>query len=168
MAAIHKIKRAGCRIARKGPILVILIALLASGCGKPQPPEYYGFQDIRLGKATGGQTIVTTTLKLYNPNHFSLQLRGGEMDVYVNDKLSGHSVLDTAIFIPKKDTFYIPVSLQLDLQSIYSNALLALLDRQVKIAVNGRVKLRRDGFPFSVPFHYEANQDLNSLLPSGN
>jgi LEA14-like dessication related protein len=153
---------------KTAPILMALIVLMGTGCGKPQPPEYYGFQDLQLGRATGGQTTITTTLKLYNPNQFSLQVRGGEMDVYVNGKLSGHSVMDTTIFIPKKDTFYIPVSMQLDMQSIYSNALVALLDRQVKIAVDGRVKLRRDGFPFGVPFHYETNLDLNSLLPSGN
>jgi hypothetical protein len=91
------------------------------------------------------------------------------MDVYVNGKLSGHSELDTTIAIPKKDTFFVPVSMQLNLQDLLSNALLnSLLSKQVKIALQGKVKLRRDGFPFSVPFHYEADQDLNSLLPSAN
>jgi LEA14-like dessication related protein len=150
-------------------ILSAALAVLAMSCGKPQPPEYFGFQDFRLGKPTQGQTTVATTLKLYNPNHFSLTLRGGEMDVYVNGKLSGHSVLDTTIAIPQKDTFFVPVSMQLNMQDLLSNALLnSLLSKQVKIALQGRVRLRRDGFPFSVPFHYEADQDLNSLLPSGN
>jgi LEA14-like dessication related protein len=155
--------------ARNGCLILSAMAFLILSCGKPQPPEYFGFQDVRLGKAIQGQTTVGTTLKLYNPNHFSLTLRGGEMDVYVNGKLSGHSELDTTIAIPKKDTFFVPVSMQLNLQDLLSNALLnSLLSKQVKIALQGKVKLRRDGFPFSVPFHYEADQDLNSLLPSAN
>jgi LEA14-like dessication related protein len=148
--------------------LCVFSILLAPGCGKPEPPEYFGFQDAHMSKGLNGQTVLATTLKLFNPNHFTLTLRGGEMDVYVNDRLSGHSVLDTSIYIPKKDTFYVPVSLQVNMQDILSHALATLFSQQVKITLNGRVKLRRDGFPFSVPFHYEANQDLNGLLSPGN
>jgi LEA14-like dessication related protein len=148
--------------------LCLFAILLFSGCGKPEPPEYYGFLAARMSKGVNGQTVLATTLKLFNPNHFTLTLRGGDMDVYVNDRLSGHSVLDTSIFIPRKDTFYVPVSLRVNMQDILSHALASLFSRQVKITLNGRVKLRRDGFPFSVPFHYEANQDLNDLLSAGN
>ncbi|MDP4150107.1 MAG: LEA type 2 family protein [Bacteroidota bacterium] len=149
-------------------VLFLLSVLLFSACGKPEAPEYYGFRDARMSKGAGGLTVLATTLKLFNPNHFNITLRGGEMDVYVNDRLSGHSVLDTSIYIPRKDTFYVPVSMQVNMQDILSHALASLFGKEVKITVNGRVKLRRDGFPFSVPFHYEANQDLNGLLSSGN
>jgi len=150
------------------PVLFPLaICCFLLSCHKPEAPEYYGFQDLRIGQSAG-QTTLATTIKFYNPNRFGLQLKKAEMDVFVNGKLSGHSLLDTTIFIPRKDTFYVPVSLQLDLHSLLSNALQLLLDRQVKITLDGRVRLKRDGVPFSVPFHYEANQDLNSLIPSGN
>ncbi|HZE84990.1 MAG TPA: LEA type 2 family protein [Puia sp.] len=142
-----------------------VLFLLAMGCHKPEPPEYYGFQDLRITQSAGQQTALATTIKFYNPNPFSVQLKRAEMDVFVNGRLSGHSLLDTTISIPRKDTFYIPVSVQLDLHSLLSNALQMLLTHEVKIAVDGHVRLKRDGIPFSVPFHYEANQDLNSLLP---
>ena len=142
-----------------------VLFLLAMGCHKPEPPEYYGFQDLRITQSAGQQTSLATTIKFYNPNPFSVQLKKAEMDVFVNSKLSGHSVLDTTILIPRKDTFYVPVSLQLDLHSLLSNALQMLLTHEVKITLDGRVRLKRDGIPFSVPFHYEGSQDLNSLLP---
>ncbi len=150
------------------PIIGVLIALLpGSGCHKPEAPEYYGFQNLAIGKGSGQQTLLSATIKFYNPNPFSLQLKRAEMTLSVNGKPAGHSTLDSTVYIPKRDTFFVPVTLQLDLHSIFNNALQMLLNQQVKIACDGRVHLKRDGVPFSVPFHYEGDQDLNSLFPSG-
>jgi LEA14-like dessication related protein len=149
------------------PVGGFLVLLALAGCHKPQAPEYYGFQGLNIGKGAGVQTVLSATIKFYNPNPFSLQLRQAEMTISVNGKPAGHSVLDSTVFIPKRDTFFVPVSMQLDLHSIFNNALQMLLNQQVKIAFDGRVKLKRDGVPFSVPFHYEGDQDLNSLFPSG-
>jgi LEA14-like dessication related protein len=141
--------------------------LILTACHKPDPPVYYGFMNLSIGKGPGQETLLAATIKFYNPNPFSLQLKRAEMDISINGKPAGHSILDSTVFIPKRDTFFVPVSLQLDLHSIFNNALQMLLDKQVKIAFDGRVKLKRDGIPFSVPFHYEGEQDLNSLFPSG-
>jgi LEA14-like dessication related protein len=149
-------------------ILGVCLLLMAIACHKPDPPEYCGFLNLRIGKGQGQTTILSTSVKFYNPNPFSLTLRRADMDVSINGKPVGHAVLDSTIFIPKRDTFFIPVSLQVDLHDLFSNALQMLMDRQVKIAFDGRVKLRRDGIPFNVPFHYEGEQDLNALLPQGN
>jgi LEA14-like dessication related protein len=145
----------------------LALLLVVAGCHKPEAPEYYGFQNLAIGKGTGQQTMLSATIKFYNPNPFSLQLKKAEMTVSVNGKEAGHSTLDSTVFIPKRDTFFVPVTLQLDLHSIFNNALQMLLNQQVKIAFDGRVHLKRDGVPFVVPFHYEGDQDLNSLFPSG-
>ncbi len=146
---------------------VCALLLLLAGCHKPEAPEFYGLQQLQIGKGAGQQTLLAANVKFYNPNPFSLQLRRAEMDISINGKPVGHSQLDSTILIPKRDTFFVPVSLQLDLHSVFSNALQMLLDKQVKIAFDGRVKLKRDGIPFSVPFHYEGTQDISSLFPSG-
>jgi LEA14-like dessication related protein len=146
-------------------ICVLLVVFI--GCHKPEAPEYYGFQNLAIGKGSGQETVLSANVKFYNPNPFSLQLKRAEMAISINGKPAGHSSLDSTIFIPKRDTFFVPVALQLDLHSIFNNALQMLLDKQVKIALDGRVKLKRDGFAFSVPFHYEGDQDMSSLFPSG-
>jgi LEA14-like dessication related protein len=145
-----------------------MLFLFGTSCRKAEPPEYYGFGEIRIAQSTGRETTLATTLKLYNPNPFSLQLRKAEADVYINGKLSGHSLMDSSMLIPRKDTFFVPVSLRVDLQNIFSNALQLLLNRQVKIGLNGRVYLKRGGIPFSVPFQYEESHDLDSLMSSRN
>jgi LEA14-like dessication related protein len=140
---------------------------LAVSCHQAEAPEYYGFQDIRIGKVEGQKTTLSTTLKFYNPNPFSLQLKRAEVDVKLNALPAGHSLLDSTIFIPRKDTFFVPVSMQVDLHSIFSNALSMLLEKQVTVTLDGRVKLKRGWVSFSKPFHYEGQQDLNALMSSG-
>ncbi|MBN9380245.1 MAG: LEA type 2 family protein [Chitinophagaceae bacterium] len=144
-------------------ILVLVLAGLA-GCRKPEAPEYYGFQDLHIGRGEGQQATLGTTLKFYNPNPFSLQLKRAEMDVLLNGRPAGHSVLDSTVLIPKKDTFYVPVTMQLNLQGVLSNALQIFLEKQVTVTLDGRVHLKRGAIPFSRPFHYEGKEDLNALL----
>jgi LEA14-like dessication related protein len=143
------------------------LTIWTAGCRQPQAPEYYGFQNVQVNRVAGGQTVLATTVKLYNPNPFSLQLKRAEVDVSLNGHHAGHSLLDTTILIPQKDTFYVPVALQIDLRSIFSNALQMLMDKQVTVSLDGRVKIKRGMFTFNRPFHYDGKQDLNSLLPSG-
>ena len=138
--------------------------LLAASCRQPQAPEYYGFQDLQVIRDAGGQTTLATTVKLYNPNPFNLHLKRAEVDVLINGKHAGHSVLDSALFIPKKDTFFVPVAVQLDMKSIFSNALSLLQSSQVNVALDGRVKVSKGLMTFNRPFHYESKEDLNALL----
>lgn len=155
---------------RQAPGLYVAILsclLLTVGCRQAEAPEYYGFQDIQIGKIQGQQTVLSTTLKFYNPNSFSLQLKRAEVDVKLNNTPAGHSLLDSTIFIPQKDTFFVPVSMQVDLHGILSNALSMLLEKQVNVTLDGRVKLKRGLISFSKPFHYEGKQDLNELMNTG-
>jgi LEA14-like dessication related protein len=155
------------------PVIAILL-MSVTGCKQPLAPEYYGFQNLQVGQAAkmglaeGATTTLSATIKFYNPNPFSLQLKRAELDVSLNGKHAGHSLLDSTIFIPQKDTFYVPVAMQLDLKSIFSNALAVLLNQEATISLDGRVKIKRGAVTFSRPFHYDGKQDLKTLLPSGS
>ncbi len=145
-------------------LLILILSGLIAGCHQPQAPEYYGFQDLHIAKADGHQATLGITLKFYNPNPFSLLLKGAEMDVMLNGKPAGHSVLDSTVTILKRDTFYVPVTMQVNLQGLLTNALQILLEKQVTITLDGKVHLRRGAIPFNRPFHYEGKQDINDLL----
>jgi len=147
---------------------IAVIFLWAVGCRQPEPPEYYGFQDIQVAKAAGGQATLSTVVKLYNPNPYNLQLKRAEVDVLINGKHAGHSLLDSTVFIPRRDTFFVPISVQIDMRSIFSNALSLLQSGQVNVALDGRVKVKKGMMTFNRPFHFESKEDLNSLLPSGS
>lgn len=140
-----------------------LIAGLA-GCHQPEAPEYYGFQNIQVSRDAGGRTTLATIVKLYNPNPYNLRLKRAEVDVLINGKHAGHSLLDSSIFIRKKDTFFVPVAVELDMKSIFSNALSLLQSSKVNVALDGRVKVGKGMINFNRPFHYESKEDLNALL----
>lgn len=148
----------------KQHLTIITLVIWATGCRQPEAPVYYGFQDPQIVKGAGSQTTLSTTIKLYNPNPYNLKLLHAEVDVSINGKPAGHSLLDSTIFIPQKDTFFVPVSMQVDLKSIFSNALQILMEKQVNISLDGRVKIRRGALTFNRPFHYDGKQDINALL----
>jgi LEA14-like dessication related protein len=128
-----------------------------------------GFQDLQVGQVIDGKTNLSAMVKLYNPNSFSLNLKRAEVDIMINGQHSGHSLLDTTIFIPAKDTFYVPVVLQLDMKGLFSNALGMLMGRrEATVDLDGRVKVKKGMFTYNRPFHYEGKQDLSSLMPSGS
>jgi LEA14-like dessication related protein len=167
---MQHVKRSMRHLKMKVPGLLAAICCtwIFAGCHQPQAPEYYGFQDLRIGNADGRQATLGTTLKFYNPNPFGLTLKGAEMDVWLNGKPAGHSELDSTVEIPKKDTFYVPVTMQLNLQGLLGNALQILLEKQVTVVLDGKVHLKRGAIPFSRPFHYEGKEDINALLQGEN
>ena len=148
-------------------VILVLLAGLLHGCKQPEAPYYYGFQNLQVSQAPGAGTTLSTIVKLYNPNPYALQLRRAEVDVAINGKHAGHSLLDSTIVIPRRDTFYVPISLQVDLKSIMSNILQSFLSKQAMISLDGRVKIKRGMFTFNRTFHYEGKQDIQSLLQNG-
>jgi LEA14-like dessication related protein len=144
--------------------MVAVMLVWIAGCRQPEAPEYYGFQNIEVTRDATGQATLGTVVKLYNPNPYNLQLKRAEVDVLINGKHAGHSLLDSTIFIPKNDTFFVPVSLSLDMKAIFSNALSLLQSSTVNVALDGRVKVKKGMMTFNRPFHYESKEDLNALL----
>jgi LEA14-like dessication related protein len=147
--------------------LVLLVPVVMAGCSKPEPAEYFGFQNLQVSQVINGKTDLSATVKLFNPNPYSLKLKRLEVDIAVNGQHSGHSLIDSTILIPAKDTFYVPVTFQLDLKGLFSNALQMLMGQRIAtVDLDGRVKIKRGMFTFNRPFHYEGKQDLSSLLSS--
>lgn len=154
-------------IRRAGAGIGLVLVIAAASCKQPEAPDYYGFRDLQIGAATGSQTTVSTVVKLYNPNPYNLELKRAEVDVSINGRHAGHSLLDSTIRIPRRDTFYVPISMQVDLRAVMSNALSAMLTGQAMVSLDGRVKIRKGMLTFNRPFHYDGKQDLNALFQQG-
>jgi len=144
-------------------IFIACFFLLNMSCQKPLAPEYQGFENLQIGKLSIQESRISTNLKFYNPNSFGLQLKKAEMDIFVNEKLADHYILDSTIYISKLDTFLIPVSLKIDFRNIFNNALQSLLSNEVKIRLVGYAKLKKGAVGFRVPLHYEETQKLDAF-----
>jgi LEA14-like dessication related protein len=143
-------------------LLLIVIAMAA--CGKPLAPVYGGIENFRVNGLGVGQSAVSADLKYYNPNGFNMKLKSGTVDVYMNNRFLGKTILDTSIFIPAKDSFLIPVSMAVDMKQVYSNALDILLSNEVTIKLDGAAKLGKGLLFFNLPIQYEGKQKLDIKL----
>ena len=132
-------------------------------CGKPKQPDYIDFQNLRLKKAQLDQAVITFDLRYYNPNNFNIQLRKVDVDIYFNDKYLGHSMLDSLIHIPRRDTFFIPVSMEVQTKNVLANAVQLLLNPEVMVRLKGNARVGRSGVFINMPIEYEGKKRIDLL-----
>ena len=148
----------------KSPLLKIIFAIccvvILLSCKQPQAPQYAGIANFKVSTLGLGESVVSADLKYFNPNNYGLKLKYGELNVYVNSRLIGKTLLDTLTAIPANDSFLIPVSMKVDMKQIYSNALDILLSHEADIKLNGFAKLGKAGLYFNVPINYEGKQKI--------
>jgi LEA14-like dessication related protein len=139
-------------------------AIFAFGCKQPMAPDYRGIESVTITKIGVNESLVAGNVIFYNPNNFHLQLKHADVTISINDKFAGHCVIDSTIQIPKLDSFLIPVSVNIDLNNIMSNALQLLLNGKVKVNADGFVRIKKSIIGFKVPVHFEEYERVDSLL----
>lgn len=107
------------------------------------------------------ESAVSADIKYYNPNPYPMKLKQGEVGVFINDRYVGKTMLDTAIAIPARDSFLIPVSMKLETKQVFSNALSAVLSGSVKVKLEGFARVSRGGLTMKLPVQYEGEQKLD-------
>src|SRR5665213_772470 len=130
-------------------------------CSAPKALEYISYSNFTVEKLGFDYSTVNLDLKYFNPNNFRMQLRNTNLDVFVNGKLFGHSSTDTLIQIPKRDTFIMPIKFNVNMQSVYQNALNTLLGKEVLIKVTGKVKVGKANVFMYFPVNYESKETFS-------
>jgi LEA14-like dessication related protein len=131
-------------------------------CTQPQAPEYLGFHDFSVQTFSLDESLLHTQLSFYNPNPFTMELKRGDVNVYLDDKLANHYVLDSTINIPRKDTFYVPLNLKVNPRFLIGSALRMLMnDNKIKVRLEGSIRVKRGGISFNVPINYEVVQEIH-------
>ena len=124
-------------------------------------PEYLGFHDFSVQTFSMDESLLHTQLSFYNPNPFTMELKKGDVNVYLDDQLANHYVMDSTINIPRKDTFYVPLNLKMSPKLLIGSALRMLMnDNKIKVRLEGSVRVKRSGVSFNVPINYEVMQKI--------
>lgn len=142
-------------------ILVMVIWGMASSCEKMKDLEFVRVAGFQLGDLGMTKSVVRMTLAYYNPNNFRLKLKDASFDLFFDDTRVGHSMQDTMIYIPAKDTFYFPVNLEVNMENVFKNALGALLNKEVTIRATGNCKVGKGGVFLPFPIKCETKQPLD-------
>ena len=145
-------------------LLVAFAAMIITGCARPVAPEYRGLTHLRVDNPGLASSAISADLEYFNPNAYSMKIKSGEMDVYINDRYIGKTILDTMTVIPASENFSIPVSMKVDMKQIFSNALDLVLNKEVNIKLAGSAKLSKGALSFRVPISYEGRQKIDIHL----
>jgi len=142
-------------------ILSVMLVSVMLSCSKPEAPEYLGFRDFSVQNVSMDSALLHTQLAFYNPNAFNMELKRGDVSVFLDDQLANHYVMDSTISIPKKDTFYVPMNLRISPKLLLNSALKMLMNgNKIKVKLLGSVRVKRSGVSFNVPVNYEAMQEI--------
>ena len=104
MSACSRRKELSCGLMKNlYSILSVIIVSAVVSCSSPEAPEYLGFRDFSIQNVSMDSALLHTQLAFYNPNTFNMELKRGDVSVFLDDQLANHYVMDTTISIPKKD-----------------------------------------------------------------
>ena len=142
-------------------VAVFMIWGVASSCEKTKDIQFVRVAGIDLDEIGMSKSIVRMTLAYYNPNNFRLQLKDANFDLFIDDTEVGHSMQDTTISIPARDTFYFPVKLEVNMGNVFKNALSAFSNKEVTIKATGNCKVGKGGIFLPFPIKCETKQALN-------
>jgi len=143
-------------------ILAITALACLISCSKPEAPEYLGFRDFDVRSFSMDSSLLHTELAFFNPNSFNMELKRGDVNVYLDNQLANHYVMDSTINIPRKDTFYVPLNLKVSPKLLIGSAISMLLNNnKIKVRLVGSVRVKRGSFSFTVPINYEVMQELH-------
>lgn len=138
--------------------------LMASGCARPKDLEFVDIQNIRMVNFGLTQSELGLDARFFNPNNQRVSLKDAEAKLYVNSTYLGDTRMDTTIPVPRKDTFSLPLVLQIKSMSAVSKAMQLLSDSTVDIKVEGTVKMGKGGVFRSFPIRYNKTQNVNELM----
>ncbi|HRO48437.1 LEA type 2 family protein [Agriterribacter sp.] len=139
--------------------LVPVVALLS--CRQVTAPEYIDVNNVQVSGKSLTNTTLSANVRLYNPNNSNLIFRSGNLDIYVDNRLLGHTELDSTIYISKLDTFQIPVNVQVDINNVIGNALSLAMKDSVLLRIEGKIRIGRSGVFITRPVRYEQKERLD-------
>lgn len=137
----------------------LFLALSITSCTAPKPLIYKDICDFKLDHAGLKRSGVSVNIKLYNPNHFSLKLKQGQVNMYLNDSHLGVARLERNS-VPANDTFLLPIAINVDMSSLLSNGFQLLTKKEVTFKLDGAVKAGNHGLYIKVPLRYEGKQKI--------
>ena len=135
-----------------------LLSILLFAC-KTKPLEYLSFDHLKVVKLGFPNSTISLDVTCYNPNKFGLNLTRLESDVYINKEYLGKAILDSSIFVPKRDTFLIPVKMDVKMGGTMTS-ILQLMNSSADsttllIRLEGKARLKKGGIFLNYPIQYE-------------
>mgnify|MGYP003498030052 FL=1 len=145
----------------RSPFLGLALGMALLSCRQVTAPEYIDVANVQVSAKSLTNTTLSANVRLYNPNKSNLTFKSGSLDIYVDNRLLGHTELDSTIYISKLDTFQIPVKVQVDINNVIGNALSLAMKDSVLLRIEGKIRIGRSGIFITRPVRYEQKERLD-------
>ncbi len=139
---------------------IAMLTLLLLSC-QFKSLEYRSYKNLKIEKVGFSASTLSMELEYYNPNNLGLTLNHMDLDVYINDNYLGHTSQTYQINIPRKNTFSIPIKLQLDMKNLLKNTITGLLNSEVTIKTSGSIRVGKGKILKTFPFVYSTKEKLS-------
>lgn len=143
--------------------IALILALVASSCGKVQAPEFRSVERFRLKNLGLQEATLGFDVRYFNPNTFGLTVKETDLNVYVDTTYMGKFVQDRDIDVQNNSDFIIPLSGTIPLKKALQLNLKDIGNRDVLIRADGTVKAGKAGIFTTRPVHYEGKHRLDEL-----
>lgn len=143
---------------------ILCACLFLCSCAPVQTPVFLATENIRVSALGLHHSVINAELKFYNPNKQKLQLRSGDVNVYIEQRLLGKARFDTLLNLQPLDTFYIPINGSISMTDVLLNAAKLLFKDSVDITLAGTVRAGMKGFFTYVPVNYKGRLSVDQFL----
>ncbi|HRQ50222.1 MAG TPA: LEA type 2 family protein [Agriterribacter sp.] len=143
------------------PLLCLVSGVMLLSCRQITAPEYIDVDNVQVSARSLTNTTLSANVRLYNPNRSNLVFKSGSLDIYVDNRLLGHTELDSTIYISRLDTFQIPVNVRVDINNVIGNALSLAMKDSVLLRIEGKIRVGRSGVFITRPVRYEQKERLD-------
>jgi hypothetical protein len=145
------------------PALLALLFLL-QGCSHLKEPELRSVENLRAENVSINATTLKLDFHYFNPNRSGLQFKSAFGTAWIENQRLGEFIIDTTISIQPLSDFLLPVQLKLDMNHVLRNSATLLIQKEVKIRIEGIARVGKNGIFIKYPLKYEGNHDLVKLL----
>lgn len=139
-------------------LMILCCGIICCSCSSPKALEYITYHNFSIQTLGFNNSAVTLDLEYYNPNNFGLQLKNTDLDIFINGNRFGHSLSDSLIRIPRRDTFLLPIKFDVDMQNFLKNAWYTLLGKEVVVKLSGKMKVGKGNVFLSFPINYQSKE----------
>lgn len=143
---------------RKCYLLFLTVLALLAACATPKALEYRGVENIYIQGLSLEQSQIGLDIRFYNPNPYQLELKSGNIDIYINDHYLGNSSVQTLTVVPRENNFLLPLRLNASLKGILQGALSLLTKQEVNVKLAGNIKAGRNGLFVNIPVNAVTRQ----------
>ncbi len=147
-------------------VIAVFIAALfvATACEGPSKPEFKQMKNVKVTNVSASKVTLIADAELYNPNVFSVQLTGVNLDVSVNKKNAGKVMQTHNIEVPAQKNFSVPVKIDVALKDLSNDLFGTLLNiagnRAIDVHYKGYVSIKALEIEIDVPIDAEEQVPL--------